>query len=364
MIERVNHLIGEINSVSRDLMAERTHYSSQLIPVSAYVVLSTVEAFLRYPDIVKSIVQAMPPEEIGKRARTPGSQANSVFLWGIANFFLIGRRVMSLADPSLDSVERTHDVLDFWAKTSQGYRGNDHLHAANANDTIQVYDEETLKVLFEGISSVDEERRQIIRKANATLINYLFLLYFDTRVGHGDTGPYRLPDGRSVIVRDYYRLGESDFWWSGVSKEIPYKNLTAVFVIDNDVDLIITDFGTTVSDPENYLDGLSGFAIFTTDSGEIRELSDEELVEMAGVAKAAQKNHYRNIVKMSRDEKIACGSYVYFTFLRPFAEIAGISDDIDWTCPRDTPADLYPFITLDSEPQIADPDAELFTYYE
>ena len=103
MIERVNYLIGEINSVSRDLMAERTHYSSQLIPVSAYVVLSTVEAFLRYPDIVKSIVQAMPPEEIGKRARRPGSQANSVFLWGIANFFLIGRRVMSLADPSIDS---------------------------------------------------------------------------------------------------------------------------------------------------------------------------------------------------------------------------------------------------------------------
>jgi len=135
-------------------------------------------------------------------------------------------------------------------------------------------------------------------------------------------------------------------------------------VINNDVDLTITDFGTTVSDPENYLDGLSGFALFTTDSGEIRELSDEELVEMAGVAKAAQKNHYRNIVKMNRDEKIACGSYVYFTFLRPFAEIAGISDDIDWTCPRDTPADLYPFITLDSEPQIADPDAELFTYYE
>ena len=65
MIERVNHLIGEINSVSRDLMAERTHYSSQLIPVSAYVVLSTVEAFLRYPDIVESIVERMPPEEIG-----------------------------------------------------------------------------------------------------------------------------------------------------------------------------------------------------------------------------------------------------------------------------------------------------------
>ena len=47
---------------------------------------------------------------------------------------------------------------------------------------------------------------------------------------------------------------------------------------------------------------------------------------------------------MSRDEKIACGSYVYFTFLRPFAEIAGISDEIDWTCPRDTPEDLIDVI--------------------
>ena len=103
---------------------------------------------------------------------------------------------MSLADPSIDSAERTHDVLDFWARTSQAYRGNDYLHAANVNNTIQVYDEEVLKALFEGVSFVDGERRQIIRKANATLINYLFLLYFDTRVGHGDTGPYRLPDGR------------------------------------------------------------------------------------------------------------------------------------------------------------------------
>jgi hypothetical protein len=34
---------------------------------------------------------------------------------------------------------------------------------------------------------------------------------------------------------------------------------------------------------------------------------------------------------------------VYFTFLRPFADRAGV--EIDWTVPRDS-TDLYPFLEL------------------
>ena len=37
------------------------------------------------------------------------------------------------------------------------------------------------------------------------------------------------------------------------------------------------------------------------------------------------------------------GAYVYFTFLRPFAEAAGV--ELDWTVPRDS-LDLYPFISM------------------
>ena len=36
--------------------------------------------------------------------------------------------------------------------------------------------------------------------------------------------------------------------------------------------------------------------------------------------------HYRAITAMTRDEKIRCGAYVYFSFLRPFALEAGIAD--------------------------------------
>ena len=48
----------------------------------------------------------------------------------------------------------------------------------------------------------------ITHAATSLLIAYLFLLYFDTRAGYGDTGPYAVPGqpGQSVLVRDFYRL--------------------------------------------------------------------------------------------------------------------------------------------------------------
>jgi hypothetical protein len=36
---------------------------------------------------------------------------------------------------------------------------------------------------------------------------------------------------------------------------------------------------------------------------------------------------------------------VYFSFLRPFALAAGISDELDWTVPRDIPGPLYDLIS-------------------
>ena len=366
--DQVNGWLATINPITRQLVAERTGYSSQLIPVTPYVMVSCVEAFLRYPDAVAVITAAMEPEEIGVAARRPGCQANSVFLWGVANFFLIGRNVLRAVDPSVDdapnALDRAHTVLDFWARTSRAYRGGDHLHAAEVGDRLDVFDEDTVSALVAAATTVDDGRRDRIRRANATIINHLFLLYFDTRVGHGDTGPYRLDDGRTVIVRDYFRLAESDLAWSSVAAAVPHGSLTAVLVLDPGVEVRITDFGTTVSTPEDYLDHLSGFALFTSDGvgpGQpLVPVSDDEMDIVASAARAAQRRHYRDIVAMDRDQRIACGAYVYLTFLRPFAELAGVADEIDWACPRDTPADLYPLVTADVEASQPDPDADLY----
>ena len=61
-----------------------------------------------------------------------------------------------------------------------------------------------------------------ISRLNALLTSYLFLLWFDTRSGYQDTGPYELPDGRVVLLRAYNRLGVSHFPWSSeVSAAMP-----------------------------------------------------------------------------------------------------------------------------------------------
>ena len=343
-----NELIAYHGPISRQLTEERTSLESKLIPVTAYIVVACVEAWYRYPEMMRAIDAAMPADDIGRAGRRPGSQVNSVYLWSIANFWLLGRKIMAMIDPAAtNEVDPAFTVLDFWERAAKGFRGDGSRQAHDAGGVVRAYDDDVLATLTDGAAPVDDDRRATIKRLNATLINYLFLLYFDTRVGSGDTGPYPLSEGRTLLVRDYYRMGHSDFWWSDVAADVPYQNLTAALVLD-DVAVRITDFGTANTTPEDYLDRLVSFGLFTTDGsddGTLRPVPDEEIPGLLAAVRTAQSQHYRNIAAMTRDEKIRCGAYVYFSFLKPFADAAGIGDQLDWTVPRDIPDPLYQLLS-------------------
>ncbi|HMQ24743.1 MAG TPA: hypothetical protein PKA98_02050, partial [Acidimicrobiales bacterium] len=90
------------------------------------------------------------------------------------------------------------------------------------------------------------------------------------------------------------------------------------------------------------------FGLFTTDGsddGTLRLVPDGEIPGLLAAVRTAQAQHYRNIAAMSRDEKIRCGAYVYFSFLKPFADVAGVGDQLDWTVPRDLPEPLYQLLS-------------------
>jgi len=362
-----NRLIDYHAPISRALTEERTSLESALIPVTAYIVVACAEAYLRYPDMMRRIDAAMPAEEIGRRARRPGCQVDTCYLWSIANFFLLGRKVMAMIDPSADDPVATATVLDFWERAALAYRGDDGTHQAWDTGTSTPYDGPLVEALLAGVAPIaDDDARAQVKRFNATLVNHLFLLYFDTRAGYGDTGPYAVPGqpGRSLLVRDYYRLAEGDFAWSGVAKDVPYHHLTASLVLEG-VDSTFTDFGTSNHTPEDYLDHLVGFALHTTDGlppGELRLVPPDEYEGIVAAVRAAQRQHYRNIAAMDRDAKIRAGAYVYFTFLRPFAEEAGIADELDWTVPRDLPEPLYQLISAMQGENAGVPDDE--AYYE
>lgn len=365
-VGEANRLIRYHAPISRALTTERTSLESALIPVTAYIVVACAEAFLRYPEMMRTIEAAMPAEEIGRRARRPGCQVDPCYLWSIANFFLLGRKILAMIDPAADRPEDTAYVLDFWERAALAYRGDGTRQAWDSGSSL-IYPDATVATLIKGaIPLANDAHRAGVKRFNATLVNYLFLMYFDTRAGYGDTGPYPVAGapGHSLLVRDFYRLGHGDFPWSEVAKDLPYHHLTAALVL-NDVESTFTDFGTSNHTPEDYLDALVAFGLYTTDGlapGELRAIPVEEHDGIVAAVRRAQSRHYRNIAAMTRDEKIRAGAYVYFTFLRPFAEEAGVADHLDWSVPRDLPGPIYEVMSAMEGDNAGVPEDE--AYYE
>src|SRR5205823_1471983 len=94
----------------------------------------------------------------------------------------------------------------------------------------------------------------------------------------------------------------------------------------------------------------------------LRQVPLSELPVIVAAVRKAQSQHYRNVAAMSRDEKIKCGAYVYFSFLRPFAQVAGIEDALDWEVPRDTLGPMYDMIApLEGTNAPPDPDETYYT---
>jgi hypothetical protein len=358
--DEVNRWIEYHGSISRAMTAERTALESALIPVTAYILIACIECYRRYPEMIGVITESAPPEKLGEAGRTPGSQIDAVHLWSIANFPLLGRQVLApfgLVDLDRD-VPALANVLDFWKRAAAAFRADGELQAWDAGLQVPRYGPEVVDALVAGSPTVDDDAREHLVRLNRVLTTFLFLLYFDTRAGYQDTGPYPLPDGRVLLVRDFNRFGVSHFPWSrDVCAALPYSNLTLALVLDGDVRVTANDWGTSITDPPDYFAHLSAASVYTTDDGALVPVPAGELDGVASAVKDAQRQLYRRIAGMSRREKLDAGAYVYFTFLRPFAETAGVDDRLDWTVPRDS-LDVYEGLaTLERMPAVETDDS-------
>jgi hypothetical protein len=332
----LNRWIRYHGEISYALTMERTALESALIPVSAYIVIACVECYRRYPEMIDAITAVAAPEDLGRAGQRFATEIDPVRLWAVPNFTLIGRKVLGAAgllDADADRV-RMGKVFDFWRRAAGAYRFDDGTHqAADAGGIVTPYrafvDEIVAACVPVEVGS-DEQAR--ISRMNALLTSYLFLLWFDTRSGYQDTGPYVLPDGRLLLLRAFNRLGPSHFPWSAsVASDMPYREVVGAFVLDG-VSMRVTDFGTTVTQPEDYVSHVRAFGLFDVESGRPVPIARDGQDALAVAAKTAQKQLYRNIAAMQRREKINAGAYVYFTFLRPFAEEAGVADDPTGRC--------------------------------
>jgi hypothetical protein len=248
-------------------------------------------------------------------------------------------------------------ITSFWEQAAAAFRGDGTHQATDESPRwVRPYSIDVTDALLADCAPVDDgDARSRLGRVNAVLTSFCFLLYFDTRAGYQDTGPYELPDGRTLLVRQFSRIGVSHFPWSAETcSEIPHDNVTVALVLDGIRGMEVTDWGTSITDPADYLPHVVAAGVFATASdGTLQPLGTREIDELAALVKAAQRSLYRLIAGMSRAEKIDAGAYVYFTFLRPFAEVAGVAEQLDWTVPRDS-LDLYDGLsTIERSPDVS-----------
>ena len=204
-----------------------------------------------------------------------------------------------------------------------------------------------------------------LSKLNAALTSFLFLLYFDTRAGYQDTGPYPLPDGRTLLVRDFNEMARLALPVEHRGRARTSRTRTSPSRSCSRASTCrCNDWGTTVTDPVDYLNHVVAAGFFDSTGGTLTpDPVRASSTTSARPVKRAQKDLYRLIAGMTRAEKIDAGAYVYFTFLRPFARVAGVDDELDWTVPRDS-MDLYEALSMiDKLPDgtMPDPDVPYYT---
>jgi phosphohistidine swiveling domain-containing protein len=345
--ERLDALVQHMGRAFKPEMTRRSSFTSELFPMLPYMSLSVIDDFHTYAQRVAVIDGAMPAEEIGRRLRTAPGQVSPLWIWMAGYHYLCGRECL-IRMGKLRRDERTEEirtVVDFWRRLTLAHRGDGTLDNKDAGFTNRYLPEEVVASLSGATQRLDADAAKALKRLNATVTGYSFLYFTDSRVGIYDSGPYVQPDGRHTIIRDYLSLGPSafDYPWARDLRP-PFSGLTLVLTYDPAAftSFEINDWGTTFTEPDQLLAAVTHAAVVAHGAeGGQRVLEPGEWAQVTTELSRSHLAVYQQFADMDRRERIFSATRMYTSGLRPFAEVAGVTDRIDWSFSPDTLA-LHP----------------------
>lgn len=341
-----NNLLQNCGDETYWLCVTRTVQESKLFPVPSYMLLSYLNAFYRYPTLLRKIEERMPAEAIADRVRGMGVKIQSIGIsWTLPGFYLLGREMlinMGLIRP-MDALEDVVYVMDFWKRYSLSWRRNDgHITAAEAGHRSQIFPERRLQV-FEsdmyGCKDGDELHSAAVRFM-ATASQYAFLVSCESRISLNNSGPYKLAPDKEMIVRDFMDLAEHDYpWLDEVAKDVPYNNLTVPTAVKDTHFYIMDDWGSFEASPEFKAENICGVGLYTSDAltqthTPVGMGSRAELVrtydELNGALKDATAKLWKRFAGYTRDQMLDAGALIYYSIVKDLAHVAGCYENDDW----------------------------------
>lgn len=313
------------------LVMRATEGVSGMIPRQEYEILAFMHEFYRWPELLAMTTDAVGGAQgvmdIGASARREiGTKVNSVHDWAIgAVGFGMGRcGLLALETIKADEyVEESNEILKFMQRVLWGKRQDGHLLNSQDRYRCRIHDQDFLDQLVNQVEELEpgSPKHSAFTQFNAAAELLSFLDHYDCRLGLGDTGPYELPDGKLLILRDLF-VNEEIFHWSDVCEDAGLPHVyTLALVIDPEImglnEIRVNDISTTFTRPKNYIDAIVGGTVFArqkwnTPMGEVQNIPIAELGDHMGRVQQATLKLYAKTSKMCRRDLIWNGQYVYY----------------------------------------------------
>jgi len=323
----------------------RTVQESKLFPVNPYIALSYLNAWYRWPELLRKIDAAMPAEDLGDRARNDGSYANVITLGLIPQFYLGGRQIlldMGMLKPT-DAIDDVLFVLDFGKRINRAYhRSHGHTLPSAAGHRAQVLTERYTQAFeADAIGVAPGDRLHVaFGQFMATASAYGFLSHCECRLSFDNHGPYRTRGGGEMLVRELVDLGECDYpWMDGVASAIEFNNLVIPVIMKDTHFHIVDDWGSFEATPSYDAANITAVGVYTSDYltdgfQPVHMDSASELADWLDDQRAAMTEATTGMWKMmagwSRDQMIDAGLLVYYGVIKDLAHYAGVYEQDDW----------------------------------
>ncbi|CAN5491351.1 hypothetical protein BH10PSE12_BH10PSE12_07300 [soil metagenome] len=341
-----NNLIQSVGDETYWLCLTRTVQGSKLFPVSAYILFSYLNAFYRYPTLLRKIEETMKAEEIADRSRAMGIKIqNSHMGWCLPAFYLIGREwllSMGLLRPQ-DALEDIVYVMDFWKRYQLAWHRNDgHITNREHGHRAQILPDRRLEIFKSDMFACTpgDALHEAAHAFMATASQYGFLVSCESRISLTNSGPYRIDDRHEMLVRDFMDMGECSLpWLDGVADRVPFNNFTVVMSVRDCHFHLVDDWGSFESTPEFTADKLAGIGLYVSDPlsegfeplgmGSAEELTDK-FRELSGILKEATNRLWVRMAGWNREQLLDAGALVYFAVIKDLAHVAGVFEIEDW----------------------------------
>lgn len=329
-VARVNeliHLFGE-NQKAGMRAEKRSAMSSVLFdlprrsPLGWRCLHDSQDPFLR------ELAAHLPPEELGRRMRTPGCRPYALQPFILVCSYL-GHRQQRMLELGLrmgdpfpeEKPEELTFLMDFWARLQGAYRSDDALLPGEAGWSLPILDDGQVEELAALVRPPGDEDEAAVRRMAATLELYGFMLHGEQRDGIFGHGPYRRADGSILFCREFNDLRNEYLPWAATAVRNPFDNVVVAYLA-RDVEVICDMFGTMRVEPHEFADRLAGLVVLTREGGELRALEPGEITEVQRCAAEAQEELYMKAVEWDDNYKIAYGAPLFANHLKPFFDLA------------------------------------------